>query len=66
VNARVAYRFWSHADVFLLANNIFDAQYSNFGVLGDATAVLGPTYDSVRFLGPGSPRAGWIGVDLSY
>jgi len=66
VNGRLAYRFWSHADVFFLANNIFDAKYARFGVLGNATDVLGPTFDNRRFLGPGAPRAGWIGVDLYY
>jgi outer membrane receptor protein involved in Fe transport len=65
VNARVAYRVWSHASVFVLADNLFDAGDSTFGVLGDATGVLGPTYDSPRFLGPGSPRAAWLGVDLN-
>jgi len=66
VNARVAYRFWFHAQVFVLADNLFNAQHSTFGVLGDATGVLGPTYDSPRFMGPGAPRAAWVGVDLSY
>jgi outer membrane receptor protein involved in Fe transport len=66
VNARVAYRLGPHASVFALANNLFDAQESTFGVLGDATEVLGPTYDSRRFLGSSAPRAGWLGVDLSY
>jgi outer membrane receptor protein involved in Fe transport len=65
VNARVAYRVWSHASIFVLANNLFDAGSSTFGVLGDATGVLGPTYDSPRFLGPGAPRAAWLGVDLN-
>lgn len=65
VNARVAYRVGSHASVFLLASNLFDAGYSTFGVLGDATGVLGPTYDSPRFLGVGAPRAAWLGVDLN-
>jgi outer membrane receptor protein involved in Fe transport len=65
VNARVAYRVSSHASVFALANNLFDATNSTFGVLGDATDVLGPTYDSPRFLGPGAPRAAWLGVDLN-
>jgi hypothetical protein len=52
--------------VFVLANNLFDTRYSTFGVLGDATEVLGPTYDSPRFLGPGAPRAAWAGLDLHY
>lgn len=65
VNARVAYRVCSHASVFALANNLFDGSDSTFGVLGDATGVLGSTYDSPRFLGPGAPRAAWLGVDLN-
>jgi outer membrane receptor protein involved in Fe transport len=66
VDARLAYRIAAPVSVFVLANNLFDARYSTFGVLGDATAVLGPTYDSPRFLGPGSPRAAWAGLDLHY
>jgi outer membrane receptor protein involved in Fe transport len=65
VNARVAYRVCPHASVFVLVNNLFDASDSTFGVLGDATGVLGPTYDSPRFLGPGAPRAAWLGIDLN-
>jgi iron complex outermembrane receptor protein len=65
VNARIAYRVSSHASIFLLANNLFDARDSTFGVLGDATEVLGPAYDRPRFLGPGAPRAAWVGVDLN-
>ncbi len=65
VNARIAYRVGSHASVFALASNLFDAGYSTFGVLGNATGVLGPAYDSPRFLGVGAPRAAWLGVDLS-
>jgi outer membrane receptor protein involved in Fe transport len=64
VNARVAYRLPSHGSVFVLANNIFDARYSTFGVLGNATDVLGPAYGSRRFVGPGAPRAGWVGLEL--
>src|SRR5579884_949268 len=66
VNARLAYRFWAHADVFAVGSNLFDARYATFGVLGDAREVLGPSFDSPRFVGPGAPRAGWIGVDLDY
>jgi len=64
VNARLAYRVWSHASIFVVANNLFGARDATFGVLGDATEVLGPSYDSPRFLGPGAPRAGWLGVEL--
>ncbi|HEY6175656.1 MAG TPA: TonB-dependent receptor [Kofleriaceae bacterium] len=65
VNARAAYRLGSHASVFVLVNNLFDTEDSTFGVLGDATRVLGPAYDSPRFLGLGAPRAAWLGVDLN-
>lgn len=65
VTARAAYRVGSHASVFALVNNLFDAKESTFGVLGDATQVLGPAYDSPRFLGPGAPRAAWLGLDLN-
>ena len=64
-NARVGYRVWAHASAFVLVNNILDARYSTFGVLGDARDVLGPSYDSPRFLAPGAPRAVWVGVDAS-
>ena len=60
-----AYRVGSHLSVFVLADNLLDAGYSTFGVLGDATDVLGPTYDSPRFLGVGAPRAAWLGVDVN-
>jgi iron complex outermembrane receptor protein len=65
VNARAAYRVGSHASVFILADNLLGVADSTFGVLGDATGILGPTYDSPRFLGPGAPRAAWLGVDLN-
>ena len=66
VNARLGYRLWTHAQVFALVDNLFNAKDSTFGVLGDATDVLGPAYDSRRFLSPGIPRAAWLGVDVNY
>jgi outer membrane receptor protein involved in Fe transport len=65
VNARAAYRIWNPLSVFVLVDNIFDAQYSTFGVLGGATDVF-PDYKDARFLGPGAPRAVWAGLDLHY
>ena len=65
VNARAAYRIWAPLSVFVLVDNIFNAQYSTFGVLGDATDVFA-NYKDPRFLGPGAPRAVWAGLDLHY
>jgi outer membrane receptor protein involved in Fe transport len=63
VNARLAYQVAAPVSVWLLVDNVFDARYSTFGVLGDPTPVY-PAFDDPRFLGPGAPRAAWIGVDL--
>ncbi|HVV50689.1 MAG TPA: TonB-dependent receptor [Polyangia bacterium] len=65
VDARAEYRVGKPLSVFALVDNIFGAQYSTFGVLGDATDVF-PTYTDPRFLGPGAPRAAWGGVDVRY
>ena len=66
VGARMAYQIAQPVAVAVLVNNIFDAHYSSFGVLGNAADVLGPSYDSSRFLGPGAPRAAWLELDLRY
>jgi outer membrane receptor protein involved in Fe transport len=63
VNARLAYQIAAPLSVWALVDNVFDVRYSTFGVLGDATPVL-PNFSDPRFLGPGPPRAAWIGVDL--
>jgi iron complex outermembrane receptor protein len=65
VNARAEYRFWEPLSAFLLIDNIFNARYSSFGVLGAATDVL-PGDTDPRFEGPGAPRAAWAGLDLRY
>lgn len=66
LSARLAYQFAAPVSLFVLANNLLDTRFSTFGVLGDPAEVLGPAYDSPRFLGPGAPRAAWIGADLRY
>jgi outer membrane receptor protein involved in Fe transport len=54
------------ATIFVRVTNVFDSRDSTFGLLGDATPVLGAAYDSPRFYGPGAPRALFVGLDFRY
>jgi iron complex outermembrane receptor protein len=56
-----------HPRVRLVARitNLLNARYETFGVLGEADDVLGAGYDDPRFLGPGAPRAAWVGLEWS-
>jgi outer membrane receptor protein involved in Fe transport len=46
--------------------NVFDTEYSTFGLLGEADDVLGDEFDDPRFVGPGAPRAAWVGISISF
>jgi iron complex outermembrane receptor protein len=50
---------------FVKVDNVFNADYASFGVLGDATSVF-PAYGDPRFQGPGEPRAFWAGLNVHY
>ena len=64
-NATTEVKVTKNFAVFGKVNNIFDQNYNSFGVYGDATQVLGIAFNDGRFVSPGAPRAGWIGVRLS-
>lgn len=66
VNLRASYRLAPPVAVFARADNLLDTSYATFGVLGNAAEVLGDGYGSRRFIGPGAPRAAWLGVDVRY
>jgi outer membrane receptor protein involved in Fe transport len=66
INLRAAYLVAGPLSLFVLVNNLLDAGYATFGVLGAPSEVLGSAYTSPRFVSPGSPRALWAGVDLRY
>jgi outer membrane receptor protein involved in Fe transport len=66
VNLRGAYQVARPVSLFAIVSNLFDADYGTFGVLGNPAPVLGPTYTDPRFIGPGAPRALWVGVDVNY
>ncbi|MGZ8095789.1 MAG: TonB-dependent receptor domain-containing protein, partial [Methylosarcina sp.] len=61
-NARAEYKFNEHFALFGKVDNIFDNNYNSFGTFGEPDEVLGDAYNDNRFVSPGAPRAGWIGV----
>lgn len=60
-----AYRVGDRWRVTASVSNLFGAEYSTFGTLGDPEEVLGDDYDDPRFLSPGAPRAAWIGLEVA-
>lgn len=66
VNLRASWRFTPRFELFARLDNVFDAEYENFGLLGEDPSELLPglTDTRPRFLGPGAPRAGWVGLRL--
>jgi iron complex outermembrane receptor protein len=64
-NGRAEYRITDNFALFGRVDNIFDTHYSTFGVYGQAEEVLGDNFNDGRFVSPGAPRAGWIGVRLT-
>jgi len=41
--------------------NLLDEEYETFGLFGQAEEVLGDEFAEPYFVGPGAPRAAWIG-----
>jgi iron complex outermembrane recepter protein len=64
-NATAEYTITKHFTLFGKIDNIFDTHYNTFGVFGVADELLGPAFNDGRFVSPGAPRAGWIGLRLS-
>ncbi|MFZ2171871.1 MAG: TonB-dependent receptor [Methylococcaceae bacterium] len=64
-NATAEYKVTKYFALFGKVNNIFNTNYNSFGVYGNASEVLGPEFDDSRFVSPGAPRGGWIGVRLT-
>lgn len=64
-NGKAEYKVTKNFALFGRVDNIFDTHYNSFGVYGQANEVLGDNFNDGRFVSPGAPRAGWIGVRLS-
>lgn len=65
VNVHGRYTINKHVQVFASVENLFDTNYETFGVLGDPTSVF-PNFTDTRFLGPGAPIGGWVGLKLTF
>jgi len=61
LGARVEYRLSERASVFASVDNLLDEEYETFGLFGQAEEVLGDEFAEPYFVGPGAPRAAWIG-----
>ena len=64
VNLRTRFHPWKHVEVWARIDNLFDSDYEtggtrNFNAFADPIA-------EERFLAPGAPRAGWVGVKLRF
>jgi iron complex outermembrane receptor protein len=66
VNVRAEYRIGASTSVFASIDNLLDEEYVTFGVFGEADDVLGDEFDEPYFVGPGAPRAAWIGVRVEF
>ncbi|PKM10334.1 MAG: energy transducer TonB [Gammaproteobacteria bacterium HGW-Gammaproteobacteria-3] len=64
-NGRAEYQITQNFAVFGKVDNIFDTNYNSFGVFAEADQILGDDFDDRRFVSPGAPRAGWVGVRLT-
>lgn len=66
LNLRGEYRVADGVRVYLAIDNVLDTQFETFGLFGEADEVLGDDFEDPAFLGPGAPRAAWIGVQVSF
>jgi outer membrane cobalamin receptor len=66
VNVGAGWRLGDRIRLIGRISNLFNAEYSSFGLLGEADEVLGDDFENPRFEGPGAPRAAWAGLELSF
>ena len=63
INLRAAYRPTRQMEVFARIENLLDAEYETFGLLGEADEIPGfEDFEDNRFLGPGQPLAAFVGL----
>lgn len=63
LHARGSYQLSRRALVFVRLDNLLNADFSTFGLLGEADEVI-PGADDPRYASAGLPRAVWVGLDV--
>lgn len=69
VNLRALYRINKNVELYAKVDNLFDTEYETFAVYGESEEVLGdvyPDFNDERFVGPGKPRTGMLGVRIRF
>jgi iron complex outermembrane receptor protein len=66
VNVSARWQLGTRARLVGRVANLFNAEYSSFGLFGEADEVLGDDFENPRFEGPGAPRSAWIGLELAF
>jgi outer membrane receptor protein involved in Fe transport len=70
MNLTGSYTINKHLTVLARIQNLFDTDYETFGLLGDPSEVFNegnglPSFTDPRFLSPGAPIGGWVGLRLN-
>lgn len=67
VNLRGVYQFTDSFSIFAQIYNLLDSDYETFGLLGDASDVSfnPPLSNNPRFVSPGAPISGFVGIRLN-
>lgn len=66
VNLHSRYKLNKNVEFFAKVDNLFDKEYSSFGLYGEPDEAPGlDNLTDERFVGAGAPRAGWIGIKVS-
>jgi outer membrane receptor protein involved in Fe transport len=64
-NLHGRYKITKNFELFGRVDNVFDHEYESFGLYGEPGEAGLEDLENPRFVGPGAPRAGWIGFKLT-
>jgi len=66
VNAHARCTVTKRVTAVAQAENVLNARFQTFGILGTTEGVLGDEFDDVRFYSPGGRRAAWAGLEVRF